>query len=270
MRIGPLSRSRRSRSVPRSSSPGPCRRAHAGPSGRGPPARRAGGSHARVRRHAPALLPALAGPRRSPGPDAALHRPVPVPRERPALEPAPGVPAAVRCPSPPLGRSAATPPTTCSSCSRFRRPPSPPTAWRAGSPATPIAARRRGRRLRAAPGASSTRSSAAIRPGFALALVPALLWGLDVALTRRTARRRRRRGLALVALAMLEPQYTYHHAGDPRRARRDARLGRANGPWAWMPLTAFVLFLAAARRLGLHAASGVRHGLDRRRRAPDR
>jgi len=45
--------------------------------------------------------------------------------------------------------------------------------------------------------------------GFALALVPAMLWGLDVAVTRGRVRGALGGGAALVALAMLEPQYTY-------------------------------------------------------------
>jgi hypothetical protein len=49
--------------------------------------------------------------------------------------------------------------------------------------------------------------------GFALALVPAMLWGLDVALTERRLAGGLGGGAALVALAMLEPQYTYLAAG---------------------------------------------------------
>ena len=45
--------------------------------------------------------------------------------------------------------------------------------------------------------------------GFALALVPAALWGLDVALTRGRLAGGLGGGAALVALGMLEPQYTY-------------------------------------------------------------
>ena len=45
--------------------------------------------------------------------------------------------------------------------------------------------------------------------GFALALVPAVLWGLDVALIRGRLAGGLGGGAALVALAMLEPQYTY-------------------------------------------------------------
>jgi hypothetical protein len=49
--------------------------------------------------------------------------------------------------------------------------------------------------------------------GFALALVPAVLWGLDVALTDGRLVGGLGGGTALVALAMLEPQYTYLAAG---------------------------------------------------------
>jgi hypothetical protein len=45
--------------------------------------------------------------------------------------------------------------------------------------------------------------------GFAMALVPAVLWGLDVALTRGRLAGGVGGGAALLALAMLEPQYTY-------------------------------------------------------------
>ena len=45
--------------------------------------------------------------------------------------------------------------------------------------------------------------------GFALALVPAALWGLDVALTQGRLAGGLGGGAALVALGMLEPQYTY-------------------------------------------------------------
>jgi hypothetical protein len=49
--------------------------------------------------------------------------------------------------------------------------------------------------------------------GFALALVPAVLWGLDLALTEGRLAGGLGGGAALVALAMLEPQYTYLAAG---------------------------------------------------------
>src|SRR5262245_52832805 len=49
--------------------------------------------------------------------------------------------------------------------------------------------------------------------GFAMALVPAILWGLDVALRDGRVRGGLGGGVALVALAMLEPQYTYLTGG---------------------------------------------------------
>ena len=49
--------------------------------------------------------------------------------------------------------------------------------------------------------------------GFAMALVPAILWGLDVALTEGRLAGAVGGGTAFVALAMLEPQYTYLAAG---------------------------------------------------------
>ena len=63
--------------------------------------------------------------------------------------------------------------------------------------------------------------------GFALALVPAVLWGLDVALTRRRAAGGVGGGLAFLALAMLEPQYTYLTVGLVLGPRRRARLALA-------------------------------------------
>ena len=82
--------------------------------------------------------------------------------------------------------------------------------------------------------------------GFAMALVPAVLWGLDVALTEGRFAGGLGGGLAFVALAMLEPQYTYlaaglalAHAGMrlPFRSWRRLRLG---------PLVAFGLLALAA------------------------
>ncbi len=124
---------------------------HARPSGRGPPAHRARGPDARVRRHAPALLPALAGPGRPPGPDAALHRSIPVPRGRASVEPAAGVPAAVPSLHRALGvrrprrLQPARPAVVSRSRARRVRPGAPPHGGRRRS--------RRGRhRLRPAPG----------------------------------------------------------------------------------------------------------------------
>ena len=75
--------------------------------------------------------------------------------------------------------------------------------------------------------------------GFALALVPAVLWGLDVALTRRRVAGGVAGGLAFLALAMLEPQYTYLTAGLAT-LHLAARwwLSRARS-WRWAPLVAF-------------------------------
>jgi hypothetical protein len=49
--------------------------------------------------------------------------------------------------------------------------------------------------------------------GFAVALVPAMLWGLDAALRERRVGGAVGGGAAFVALAMLEPQYTYLAGG---------------------------------------------------------
>ena len=94
--------------------------------------------------------------------------------------------------------------------------------------------------------------------GFAMALVPAMLWGLDVALREGRVAGATGGGVALVALAMLEPQYTYLAAGlalghaarcavaTPRVGLRPAPvvvfgiLGLAAGGWVFMLRQAFV------------------------------
>ncbi len=106
--------------------------------------------------------------------------------------------------------------------------------------------------------------------GFAMALVPAILWGLDVALTEGRLAGGLGGGAALIALAMLEPQYTYlavglafAHAGI-RLARRSGRrlrlwplvafglLAIAAAAWVFMLRQAFVAgsIAEAGRRLG--------------------
>jgi hypothetical protein len=82
--------------------------------------------------------------------------------------------------------------------------------------------------------------------GFAMALVPAILWGLDVALTEGRLAGALGGGAAFVALGMLEPQYTYLAAGlalahaGLRVALRPAR------PLRLAPLLAFGLLAVAA------------------------
>jgi hypothetical protein len=126
-------------------------------------------------------------------------------------------------------------------------------------PATALAAYGLARQLTGAPGAALVAGvgfallPARLDPlfgghpaGFALALVPAALWGLDVALTRGRLAGGVAGGLAVLALAMLEPQYTYITLGIlVAHVAMRAWVGRT-GAWAWMPFTAFVLFLAAA------------------------
>jgi hypothetical protein len=105
--------------------------------------------------------------------------------------------------------------------------------------------------------------------GFALALVPAMLWGLDVAVRDGRVAGATGGGAALVALAMLEPQYTYlaagvalGHAGlrlvvEPRARLRPAPvlvlglLALAAGGWVLMLRQAFVAgsIAEAGRRL---------------------
>jgi hypothetical protein len=105
--------------------------------------------------------------------------------------------------------------------------------------------------------------------GFAMALVPAMLWGLDAALREGRLVGAGAGGAALVALAMLEPQYTYLATGlalghaavclaaAPRHALRLApialfgMLGLAAGGWVLMLRQAFVTgsIAEAGRRL---------------------
>jgi len=81
--------------------------------------------------------------------------------------------------------------------------------------------------------------------GFALALVPAMLWGLDVALIQHRLAGGIAGGVAILALAMLEPQYTYLTIGlITAHVAMRVWLGRTRLPW--LPLVAFGLLLAAA------------------------
>lgn len=81
--------------------------------------------------------------------------------------------------------------------------------------------------------------------GFAMALVPAVVWGLDAALAGGRWGGALGGGLALLALAMLEPQYTYLVAGfaAPYVVARAATAPPDRAPWA---LVAFGLLAAAA------------------------
>ena len=79
--------------------------------------------------------------------------------------------------------------------------------------------------------------------GFAMALVPAMLWGLDVALRDGRLSGGVGGGLALVALAMLEPQYTYLAVGLGL-AHAIVRLG--GRPAGRLPIAALLVFVALA------------------------
>ena len=81
--------------------------------------------------------------------------------------------------------------------------------------------------------------------GFALALVPAALWGLDVACTRQRIVGGIGGGLAFLALAMLEPQYAYLTVGlVVAHVATLAWLGRTRRS-VGVPLAAFGLLVAA-------------------------
>ena len=242
--------------------------ADAGAPGRGPPARRRVCPLPDAGRLAPALLPALARPGRA----------ARAPRRSSRIPTSSGVngprwnltqtflPLAL--PFTLLSGSASTPPTTCSSSSPSRRPVWPPTGSRASSRAIPSP--------RWSP-ASVSRCSGATRPlfgghpaGFALALVPAVLWGLDVALTRRRVVGGVGGGLAFLALAMLEPQYTYLTVGLAVAHVAHPRVARSPRRWSLGAARRVRPARRGRRRLGLHAPPGVRRRLDRRRRTADR
>ncbi len=79
--------------------------------------------------------------------------------------------------------------------------------------------------------------------GFAMALVPAVLWGLDVALRDGRVGGGVGGGAALIALAMLEPQYTYL-AGGLALAHSGMRV--AIGPGRRLPLAPLLTFAVLA------------------------
>lgn len=82
--------------------------------------------------------------------------------------------------------------------------------------------------------------------GFAMALVPAILWGLDVVLTEGRLAGGLAGGAAFLALGMLEPQYTYLAAG---LAAAHGAIRLALGGWRRLrlwPLGAFGLLALAA------------------------
>ena len=81
--------------------------------------------------------------------------------------------------------------------------------------------------------------------GFAMALVPAMLWGLDVALREGRVGGAAGGGVALVALAMLEPQYTYL-AGGLALGHAGMRLGVGPTRLRPAPLVTFGLLAIAA------------------------
>jgi hypothetical protein len=86
--------------------------------------------------------------------------------------------------------------------------------------------------------------------GFAMALVPAMLWGLDVALRDGRLSGGVGGGIALVALAMLEPQYTYLAVGLALAHATVRLIGRPTGR---SPLAALLVFAV----LGAGAAGWV-------------
>ena len=239
-------------------------RARARAPGWGPPARRRVRPHPVAERHAPALLPAVARPRRASWSHTALHRSLPVSGQRPPLEPHPSVPAPGVALHPPVD---VRPPRGLQPARPALLPGDRARRLRARSPAHGRSRRRarRGRRRQPAPRAAralvrrpSGRLRACPRAGCAL--------GSRRGAHARTARRWRRRGAGGSCARHAGAPVHVHHAGGPRRARRDARLGRANG-LAGVDAAHRVRALPSGRyRLGLHAASGVRHGLDRRRR----
>jgi hypothetical protein len=82
--------------------------------------------------------------------------------------------------------------------------------------------------------------------GFAMALVPAMLWGLDVALRDGRLAGGASGGGALLALAMLEPQYTYLAVGLAVAHAAVRLAGRPAGPRPVGALAVFAVLAAAA------------------------
>jgi hypothetical protein len=82
--------------------------------------------------------------------------------------------------------------------------------------------------------------------GFAMALVPAMLWGLDVALRDGRLSGAVGGGVALVALAMLEPQYTYLAVGLALAHATVGLIGRPAGRGSVAALLVFAVLAAGA------------------------
>src|SRR6185436_3032326 len=82
--------------------------------------------------------------------------------------------------------------------------------------------------------------------GFAMALVPAMLWGLDVALRDGRLSGGVGGGVALVALAMLEPQYTYLAVGLALAHAAVRLIGRPAGRGPIAALLVFAVLAAGA------------------------
>ena len=203
------------------------------------------------------------------GPTPLFTDPVPVPDERAPREPHPDVPAAGAALHRPLG---VRPSCRLQPARPALLPRDRPRRLRTRPPAHRHAAAALvgGRRLRAASGAA--------RPPVRRPSRPASRWPSCRRCSGVSTWRSREggspaasaAGLALLALAMLEPQYTYTRWGSWRRARRDARPGRATGArgrgaarrvraLSWRPPVGWVLMLRQAFVAGSIAEAGRRH-----------
>ena len=234
----------------------------------GPPARRPACPVPGTKRHAPALLPALARPGRASGPHPALHGPLPVPRGRPAVEfaadlPPPG-PALHRALAlrPPCRIQPARPPLLPGRRSRRLRARAPPHARRGRR-------RRRRDRLRAASGSARP---AVRRPPGGVRDGPRACDAVGPRRGARTPTGCRRRGWRVRLPGARDAGASVHlpDGRTRRRPRRDTRVARTIPEVGVGAARRIRAARGGRRRLGLHAPGGLRRWLDRRRRTTDR
>ena len=234
----------------------------------GPPARRRVRPRSVPERHAPALLPTVARPRRASWSHTTLHGSLPVSGQRPPLEPHPDVPAPGVALHPPVG---VRPPRGLQPARPALLPGGRARRVRVRSPAHGRSRRRarRGRRLQPAPRTARAlvrgpSSGLRARPRAGRAL------GTRRRVHARTGGRRCRRGARGRRARHAGAPVHLPHRRPRRRPRRLTRVVRTDGE---VGVGAARRFRPAPRGgcgLGLHAPRGVRRRFDRRHRAEDR